>query len=191
MAILKDSWHFTPVDQIPQIDGLTPFREVYQLLSQSGRGGFLLLDEGKAQNYVKAYELADAVVRHTVKDVNQMTWLSQSERDLALIEQFKIISDTSIKEIVRNASRWTPVVPVDQAPIDVIADEQELRAQDERVFDVQEAGESIGWYLNHETVKHTLTEKPVFICKNGHRNPNSDHGTCHYCSASFSDVDRQ
>jgi hypothetical protein len=72
-----------------------------------------------------------------------------------------------------------PLVPVVAAPDG--ATEGQLHAVEETVFEIREDDRHIGWYLNHETVLDATTKKTVFVCANGHPNPDSDHGTCYSC----------
>lgn len=187
--MLKDSYHFVPKANLLLIKGETSFQEVYKQLHQAGQGGFLLVEEGVPRAYVKAYDLADVVVHRTVKEAKRMSSGSPDELNQMLRSRMEMISQTPIKQIISDVSSM--FVPVDETWIDVYTAEGPLQDQDHRVFDVREAGESIGWYLNHEGVRDTTTEKPIFVCENGHENPDTDHGTCYSCSASFTDTDKK
>jgi hypothetical protein len=130
-------------------------------LNRSGCSGFLLSDKGEVRGYVKAQELAAVVVQQANADVQQLREYS-AERIGEVIARF--------------AASLVPVVP---APAG--ATESQLYAAGETVFQIIEPDGSVGWYLNHETVRDAATKKTVFICTNGHRNPDSDHGTCYSC----------
>jgi hypothetical protein len=201
MASLKDSFHFVPKGDLLRIKSETHFQEVYKQLDQAGHGGFLLVDEGKVLTYVRAYGLADAVVHRAVKEVQRVHSVPSSELvqkladrteqvSQALASEMERISKTPIGEVVREIM-IAIFVTIDEAQIDVDADEAALQDQDHRVFEVYEAGEPIGWYLNHEALKDTTTEKPIFVCGNGHENPDTDSGTCYSCSAPLTDANKK
>ena len=200
MATLNDSQHFVANNDLLRIDGSTSFQDVYKKLNDAGRGGFLLVEDGQIRTYVKAADLADAVVRRAVKDVQKFNSVPPGDLNLRLAEAsdpiaqmlanfMQIISQTPISQIVQQL-RSAILVEVDQIKIQLDADEIPLQNQDHRVFEVYDAGKTIGWYLNHEEVRDTTTEKPRFICVNGHDNPDTDSGTCYSCSGSFTDTNR-
>jgi hypothetical protein len=200
MTTLKDSHHFVPRGDLLRIKSETNFQKVYEHLGQAGRGSFLLVDEGKAMTYVRAYDLADAVVHRAVKEVQRTHSVSSDELvkkladrtdpvSQALANRMETISQTPIGQVVRDIMSAI-FVTIDEAQVDVESDEDSLQTQDYRVFEVYESGESIGWYLNREELKATTTEKPVFICVNGHENPDTDSGTCYTCSGTFNDANK-
>lgn len=160
MTTLKNSRHF--VSHIPKIEGSTPFREVYAQLYDGGHGGFILAKGGQAVSYVKAHELAAHVVAEAKGDGEKMRRLSNTPIELLVVNETQL--------------------PVHRTPIDVSADEMQLQNQPDTVFDITESGKSTGWYLENKTVRSTLTERTVWVCKNKHKNPDPDHGgTCYSC----------
>lgn len=186
MATLQNSTHFFPEDQILQIDGMTSFREVYQRLHQQGQGAFFLTENEEVRSFVRAYLLAEAVVSNAVKRVNSIPGPTAEERNDALRDEIRMISDKQIELVVRDTSQWSPivVVPIDQTSIGLNADENRLWNREEQVFEVREGGERIGWYLNHESVADPVTEKTIYRCTNPndpHNNTDTDHGTCYQC----------
>jgi hypothetical protein len=160
-AQLSNSWKYLAHDRLPRMDTTTSFREVYSQLNRSGNSGFLLSANGEVRGYVKAYELATEVVQRANGDAQALRTYS-SEAIGELIAEFGV-----------------PLVPV--LPADEDATESLLYQKGETVFRIKEANGRLGWYLNHEGVRETATKKTVFICSNGHRNPDSDHGTCYRC----------
>lgn len=189
MPMLRNSSHFVPKDELLLIDGETNFQEVYKQLNEAGQGGFILVEKGVPQTYVKAYALADMVVHRAVKEISKMTDVSADTYNEMLIQHLGVISNTPIKYVIREVNI---VVPIHQSLVDVYYDdEQLLQDQDDRVFNVYEAGESVGWYLNHELVFNTTTEKPTFVCGNGHENPDTDHGKCYSCGLPISDTSKK
>lgn len=195
MATLKDSYHFVTATDLLRINGQTHFQEVYKQLNDAGQGGFLLIDEGKAQTYVNAYNLADTVVRRAVKEVERNYSIPHSQLNHRLKDStdpsttmlanlMQAISQTPIREIVQDIRNWI-FIEIDETAVDVDAEETALQNQDDKVFEVYESGQPVGWYLNHERVRDTTTEKPVFICSNGHPNPDTDSGRCYRCNGTF------
>jgi hypothetical protein len=160
-ASLKGSWKYLALEKLPRIDTGTLFKDAYSQLSRSGCSGFLLTDKGEVQGYVKADDLAAAVVTRARGDGQKLREYSAAQIG-SLINNFALT-----------------LVPVIAAPAG--ATEPDLYAADETVFRITEADGSTGWYLNHETVRDAATRRTVFICTNGHRNPDSDHGTCYSC----------
>lgn len=186
IATLQNSTHFFPEDQILQIDGMTSFREVYKLLHQQGQGAFFLTEDDEVRSLVRAYLLAEAVVDDAVKRVNSIPGRTPEGRNEALRDEMKMISDRPIELVVRDTSKWAPVVvvPIDQTPIGLNEDENKLWSREDRVFEVRDEEERIGWYLNHESVADTTTEKIIYRCTNPndpHNNTDTDHGTCYQC----------
>jgi hypothetical protein len=161
LGTIKSSWKYLAQEKLPRIDSSTPFKDVYSQLDRSGSSGFLLTNRGEIQAYIKAHQLAATIVQQAQSDADlQRTYSTESIGNL--IDRFP-------------GSR----VPV--APVPPGADEAALHQAGETVFEISEDDRAIGWYLNHETVRDTATKKTVFICQVGHRNPDSDHGTCYSC----------
>lgn len=61
--------------------------------------------------------------------------------------------------------------------------EVELQDGGDTVFLVRgDNGQSLGWFLNHDTVVQSFHKPPpVFLCENNHENPDPDHGFCYRC----------
>ena len=55
---LKDSGHFVELGDLPVFDSTASFGEVYEVLGDRGRGGFLLMEQGRISKYVKATDLS-------------------------------------------------------------------------------------------------------------------------------------
>lgn len=165
--MLKNSFHFVSLTGIPQIEASTPFHEVYAQLSNSKRGGFILTEGGWPKNYVKAYKLAENIVNKNKNNVEEM----------------KKISNIPIGQLLSMNRELSGevIVPIGRDSVDISSEETTLQNQSDTVFRVSESGEFIGWYLNHETVLNTHTEKTVFFCEKGHENTDPDHGTCYRC----------
>lgn len=158
---LKRSWKYLAQEKLPQIDSGTTFMQTYSQLSRTGCSGFLLTDKGQLRGYVKAHVLADAVLKQSNGDAQRLREYSA--------EQIGAVVDKVGASLVS------------VAPIPRGATEATLEKMGETVFQVIDLDGSTGWYLNHETIRDTATRKTVFICSNGHRNPDSDHGTCYSC----------
>jgi hypothetical protein len=167
MPSLKESQHFVLSAGIPRISGSTTFREVYQVLERDRKGAFLLLQKDLPVSYVKAYPLAEKVITDAKGDV----------------EKLRFRSGQSIQEVVAELSAQLPAVPVSAQPVDVTADESDLQQRGDTAFTVEEVGQPVGWYLNHETVYEAQTERTIFICRRNHRNTDPDSGTCWKCPA--------
>lgn len=160
-AWLKASWRYLAPEKLTRIDTGTLFKDAYSHLNRNASSGFFLTERGKVRGYVKADVLANAVV-------------SQANGDAERLREY---SSTQIGALI--TSLGMSLVPI--KPVPDGATEPELYAAPETVFQVTEPDGSTGWYLNHETVRDAATRRTVFICTNGHRNPDSDHGTCYSC----------
>ena len=158
---LKSSWKYLTHERLPRIDSGTSFMETYSQLSRSNSSGFLLSEKGEVRGYVKAHVLANIIVQQANGDAQRLRQSSAEQ----------------IGEVISKAG--IPLVPVEPTPSG--ATEDSLYAANETVFQVLDPDGTVGWYLNHETVRDAATKKTVFICSNGHRNPDSDHGTCYIC----------
>jgi hypothetical protein len=181
MATLKDSPRFIPLDNLPQIEGETTFQQVYAQLSRSGHGGFMLVEGGRVQTYVKAYALAHEAVQRVVRYVENIPGLSAEERQVLLKQEMEQLSQRPIREVTEWAIQSAPFVFVHQIPVATEAVEAPLQARPDAIFEVQEDGQPIGWYLNHESVRDTTTQKTWYVCAAGHENADADHGTCYSC----------
>jgi hypothetical protein len=166
---INESWHFVPGECIPVIDASTPLLQVYQRLYAGGHGGFLMDKGNRADSYVKAYELADSILAAMQNNP----------------EKIRDITNKPIGKVIAKLSGNTSnvFVPVDPNAVDADYDESALRFQPERIFRVMAFGQPAGWFLNHETVRGTVTRRVVFLCANDppHRNADPDHGTCYSC----------
>jgi len=140
---------------------------VYQILERARKGAFLLLRDDLPVSYVKAYPLAEKVIVDAKGDV----------------EKLRLRSGQPIQEVVAELNDQVPAVPVSAQPVDVTADENELQQRIDTAFMVEEVGQPVGWYLNHEPVYEAQTERTIFICKRNHRNTDPDSGTCWKCPA--------
>lgn len=160
-ASLKSSWRFIAMEKLPRIDAGTTFKDTYSQLNRSGCSGFLLSDTGQVRGYCKGDELASVVVKEANGNAQKLREYSAEQIG---------------KVITRMGAYLVPVVLAPAGATDL-----ELHSAEETVFEVVEDDRSIGWYLNHETVLDATTKKTVFICTNGHANPDSDHGTCYSC----------
>ena len=158
---LRNSWKYLADERLPRLDTATTFREVYSQLNRSGCSGFILSAKGEVEGYVKASELAEQVVQKANGDAQTLRTYS-NEPIGKIVSEFK-----------------TMLVPVQLAATD--ATESVLQNTGDTVFRIFETDGTAGWYLNHEGVLATATKKTVFICTNGHRNPDPDHGTCYRC----------
>lgn len=159
---LKNSWKFLESERLPRIDSKTTFEQVYSQLNRSNCSGFLLSVLGEVRGYVKADELAQKVV-------------NQAHGDSQVLRTY---SNAPIGELLIDfATPLIPVRTVSTAAIEAALDE----TKEDMVFRVTEDEGTVGWYLNHNTVREAATKKTVFLCANGHRNPDADHGTCYHC----------
>jgi len=164
---LNESPHFVPKERIPIIDASSSFLQVYQQLSASGHGGFLMDKGNRADAYVKAYDLADAVLQEVQHNPEKITDITS-----------KPIGEV-IAALPGTAANF--LVSVDPVAVDVDYDEHVLQNQKDKVFRVIASGRTDGWFLNHERLHGTLTRRTIFLCEAGHRNPDPDHGTCYSC----------
>lgn len=157
----KDSWKFLVNERLPRIDIKTTFEGVYSQLNRTGCSGFLLSAQGEVKGYVKADELAEKVIQ-------------QAQGDLQLLRTY---SQQSIGELVVEFA--SAVVPVRGAPGGSAA--AVFNSAEAAVFSIAEDEGTAGWYINPELIREAATKKTIFLCQNGHRNPDSDHGTCYSC----------
>jgi len=164
VASLMSSFHFVPLSDVPVLSDSTPLRAAYSHLAKAGRGGFIL-ERGSTRTYVKAAQLAAELLQRADTGPEGMTQLA----------------DESLGEVLSRGIGAGGLVPIMEQPVDVDADVAGLTRQPETVFRVVDTGKSVGWFLNHETVRDTMTQKTWWICAKGHRNPDPDHGTCYSC----------
>ena len=179
---LKTSYHFVNAEDILNVQGITKFRDLYDLLSaRQHSGGFFVKVDGH-NNYVKAADFAATVLRRAVAEAILQRGLSDEE---AASVQTRVaeITDSTVESLLREVIRELPVVPVHGEPATPAADEQHLQDRHDMVFEVHDGPEKVGWYLNHEGVRATTTTKTVFVCGNTppHENPSADNGSCGYC----------
>ena len=181
LQVLASSRHFFATGQIPDIDANVRFREVYEQLSDK-HGAFFLVENGERRHFVRARLLAEQMLRQAQQSLQSDSGMDAGASDEALRSAVAAICDRPIGEIVKDVWRESPVLPIHEMPAGV--DLGKLWMFEDRVFDVVEADQHRGWYLNHETVRDATTDKTIFVCKNPrnpHNNIGPDHGTCSKC----------
>jgi hypothetical protein len=144
---------------------------VYKILWGKNAGGFVLAEGGAARSYVKAGEMASAVIGMTDHDPNKLN-------------KYCVMPIGQLLSIVLT-SHPLAIVPLVPGPVTINSDESQLQNRPDAVFSVTDKDHQVGWYLNHEDVRKTATKRIVFICTNGHRNSDPDHGSCYQCPAAI------
>lgn len=165
--MINHSYHFVALEEIPQFEGQMQFRQIYDQLYQRVRSGFIISQDGKPLYYVKGLAFAGKMLADSGGDAEKLNHLSHTA-----------IGDLLAKP---NLLAEKIVLSITEKPVDVKSDEAPLRHPDEEVFTITEHGDPIGWYLNHEPLRDTLTGRTVFVCARGHKNPDTDHGRCYKC----------
>ena len=180
---LKSSSHFFETGKIPEIEAHVSFQQAYRTLN--GGGAFFLVKDGKQQHFVRARLLADFVLRAARQSLSSGGKVAPATPDKELARELARMFAEPIEQIVERAYRESPVLPIYQVPGDIDHNlEVALSNFEDRVFDIFEAGEHVGWYLNHESVRDASTDKTIFVCTNPvnpHENIDPDHGTCSSC----------
>jgi len=138
--------------------------EVYAQLHRRGRGGFILTGAQGRRHYVKALKFAEELMASAANDIGKL----------------REVNDTPIGDLIARV-RSDAIVPVETAPIDIEEDRTRPSSERQKVFAVIEADKLVGWYLNNEAISDSLTQRITYVCPNGHRNPDGDHGTCYFC----------
>lgn len=140
--------------------------EVFRQLSQREAGGFVVLRAGRPRHYLKARDLAGVVAARA----SQKGWASVASETLLDLMQSPQVSLEMVMVAGEYVSPETDTVSVDVAA--------------EAVIPVGELSRQAGWFFTQEVLKRTVaTRPPQFVCKNGHKNPDPDKGTCYYCPA--------
>jgi len=175
--------HFVSLEDLPQFDGRTVFRKVFSELNRRGRSGFVVASANGVTRYVKGMELAEAAVK-----------LAGSKHDQFLpnarADALRQVSDTAVGQVLDMEWAKSSVLVIPATPVDSSADAAPLQNAADAVFAIVQLQRPVGWFLNHEVVMQTSTGKPVFVCENGHDNPDSDHGSCYYCPGDIVSVKR-
>jgi hypothetical protein len=179
---LRNSYHFVDANELPRVEGSTTFAQAYEQLATETNGGGFIMKTYHRDVYVKAAALAGDILRRAIVEVLLDRPLSADEQEMVRLKMEQI-TNKPIAELVDQAIREAAVVAVHHEPILLTVAADELGDQYDRVFDVQEDGQTVGWHLNHETVRDTTTQKTIFVCGNPtpHKNTSPDHGTCNYC----------
>jgi hypothetical protein len=162
MGILDKPEHFVSIQDMPSFDGSTPVLDVYKRLAEAKRGGFIL-KEGKEQLFVKAGDLAEETMIDSPSDVRN------------------VVADT-IGNLCKRAGVGGAIIRVESDPVPDGSDPTLLqREHDDKVYAVIRGGRSIGYFLNHESLLNPATKPPRYVCANGHKNRDPDHGYCYQC----------
>jgi hypothetical protein len=159
---LRSSFKFVSAETLPQIESTTTFQEAYSQLSRRKFGGFILSEKGVPRSYVKGLELAEKIIAQASGNHQRL----------------RIYCSQPIGLLIAELAANEALVPVVDAQT---SNESELQDRADTVFRVVDGSGFVGWYLNHEGVLETATRKTVFICQQGHRNADPDHGTCYSC----------
>lgn len=166
MSSLIGTSKFLTVEQLPHIEAMMVFSEVYKKLSNKHVSGFLLVQSGMTTCYVKGAELAQTVIE-------------LANDDSTLLKQYCSTPLGSLLAII-GPIPVSPIVPLIPDPIAVDSNEGLLDEQSEAIFYVVDKGKQIGWYLNKDS---TVTKRTVFICSRSHDNYDPDGGSCYKCPA--------
>ena len=163
---VKDQGHFLEQSELPQIEGSALLRDVFERLNRSGRGGFIMLEEGQPRHYVKATEFAEAVVDRANRPGT---------------EKLEVVSGTSVSSFLDQDFTRAFFVPISGRALDVTDDDASLKEGPDTVYLVAESGRPTGYYGNRETVFTTAVKIPRFYCEMGHENTSVGDGTCGQC----------
>jgi CBS domain-containing protein len=174
---LKDPNHFYGPRRIITAEGSTPLYKVYQLLDARDTGGLVLTEDGRPTQYVKTSLLASEVVKHAMVGIEGVGVVSDDD----IVERMRQLSDSHISDVIEVIGAHDTVVPIDSQPVHSQTNPSSLKEQPDRVFRVMDGDVLVGWYLNRKTVAETVTRKVWFVCRNGHKNADPDHGTCYRC----------
>jgi hypothetical protein len=170
--IIRDSPRFADLGSIPLIEEDTPLRKVYATLYGKGVSRFIVVEKrGHPRFYVQGAELARILAAHAEGKV----------------QEWESIASAPVGRLSASLGRPCAVMPVLDAPLDARSPEPSQSEQREGVAAVESFGVRIGWLLT--SALEASTEKTVFVCKNGHRNPDPDNGTCCICPAVIDHVE--
>jgi hypothetical protein len=143
-----------------------------------------MVKNGEPRNFVRARLLANYVLERAHRSVPESPGIGADERDDRVRNNLAATCATPIEQLIADVFREAPVLAIHQIPAGLGPDPFALSNYEDRVFDVIEAGEHVGWVLNHESVRDATTDKTIFICTNPvdpHENIDPDHGTCSRC----------
>jgi hypothetical protein len=181
MQMLESSSHFVRAGEIPEVDATLSFREAYEQLKDE-QGAFFVTQDGQRRHFVRARMLAEHVLHEARQSLALSADAGSEARNEAIRQGVAAICNRSIGDIVESVWRQAPVLPIQKMPVG--AHLSSLRDFADGVFDIVDADEHLGWYLNHETVQNATTDKAIFVCTNprgSHNNISPDHGTCSKC----------
>jgi hypothetical protein len=168
MSSIRDSSHFVPIEHVPQIRDTTALPAVFHQLSERGAGGFILLQAGRPRYYVRADVLAKRVLARATE--GGWGWIDRGTI-LDLVEDPRISLET---------------VPVLEDGVQFDTDSGVVSRGTAAILPVMQAGQQAGWFFSQEMLVKTIgTKPPRFMCRNGHANPDPDHGTCYKCPAAI------
>ncbi len=153
----------------PEIEGTTPLRAVFSTLSRQPKDGFILTQQGQPHRYVLGATLAKAFM-----DQAKASHLGPQ----GAIAQLAEVS----------VGAWISTQAVSSFPIDergfAGVTIGQLENGPDMVFSLKGPNATLGYFMNHETVRYAATGRVVWVCGNptgGHDNPDPDHGSCAFC----------
>lgn len=184
---VRDNQHFAELGEVPRIPAATPVRTVFERLSGVGAGGFLLVTGAAPSAYVVAERLAQRVLLAAKTQATDAAREAGAEKyTTAWVDAVTRLGNLSVGRAVREIAPMA-VVPVSAQAVDASAGQdayQGLQEAEDTVYRVHQGPQTVGWYLNHEHVRASLTQRIWFLCTNPagpHRNPDMDHGRCRKC----------
>jgi hypothetical protein len=169
MSPLINSFNFVPLKRFPQVEGTVRFLDVCTALWQKNTGGFILAEAGAPHSFVNANDLAATVVL-------------QSGHNPELLNKYCSMPVGQLISMVAQA-KPAPVLPVVHEPVSVQSEETPLASSPQGIFSIVDRNLQIGWYINNEAIRAAVTKRTVYVCANGHKNPDPDHGSCYQCPA--------
>lgn len=169
MSPLTNSRKFVPVQRLPQVESTARFLDVCAALWQQNAGGFILAEAGAPHSFVNANDLAAKVIQN-------------SDHNPDLLNRYCSMPVGQLLSIVTQTSPAT-VLPVAHEPVSVHSEETRLDASPQGVFSITDRNLQIGWYINNDEIRVAVVKRTVYVCANGHKNPDPDHGSCYQCPA--------
>lgn len=157
---------------IPRFDGNTLFSEAYSRLNRAGNGAFLIIEAGNIKAFVNAIALAQKAVEaalglqpaNEAPDLEAIAeWLRQRSKDEleAITGRVRRMSDAPLTVILAEHNEIDVVIHFDAEAVPP-EDEAKIKTASKQI-------------------PNAVMQKAVFICPNGHKNPDPDHGTCYNC----------
>lgn len=189
--MLDSSDHYVPYDRLTQISEDSRVQDAFRIMSETQTGSLLVCAGEQPRWYVPGDWLKEVYDKLRLEPGLEAPAVPENLTLQTLLTEPLAGPPGQLVEVLQyiwkeRETEPSQVLPISIAdPVSINEEASSLQDRSDAVFLVlDDSRQPVGWFLNHEDVlQGLLTRPPVFVCTNGHENPDPDEGRCYYCPA--------